>query len=219
MMMGQLMAAGGYGLGATCIGSALGSVNFLLLCNDEFNTRLLTLVATDPLTGIANRRKLIERGEEEIARIQRSEQPLTMIMMDLDHFKRINDSHGHATGDRVLIQVAQACVGALRDIDLVARSGGEEFAILLPDTPLAQGLEVAQRLRQALARVEVLAGRHKVTVTASLGVAEFHPADGSIDHLMARADRAMYRSKAGGRDQVSHQPADPTAMLPAETPA
>jgi diguanylate cyclase (GGDEF)-like protein len=142
-----------------------------------------------------------------------------MIMMDLDHFKKINDSHGHATGDRVLKEAAQACLRALRDIDLVARSGGEEFAVLLPETPLVQGLEVAERLRQAMARIEVVAGRHKVMVTASLGVAEFAPTDASIDQLMARADRAMYRSKADGRDRVSHATPDQPAALVAETPA
>ena len=152
---------------------------------------------------------MIERGEEEISRIERVTQPLTMIMLDLDHFKTINDTHGHAVGDRVLKEAAQASVGALREIDLVARSGGEEFAILLPQTPLVRGLEVAERLRQAIARIHV--PEAPAGVTASLGVAEYAPGDASIDQLMARADRALYRAKAEGRNRVSHELAEPSA--------
>jgi diguanylate cyclase (GGDEF)-like protein len=199
---------GAFGLGATCFAAAIGAVNFLLLCNDEFNQRLLTMAATDPLTGLANRRKLMERGAEEIVRLQRFKQPLTLIMIDLDHFKVVNDTHGHAIGDQVLKETAHACVGTLRDIDMVARAGGEEFAILLPQTPLARALEVAERLRQAIARIDIAANSARVTITASLGVAEHIATDTSIDQLMIRADRALYRSKADGRNRVSHELAE-----------
>ena len=193
------------GLVGNCFAAAFGALNFVLMCNDEFNLQLMTMAATDPLTGIANRRRLMERGEDEIARVQRFGQPLSMVMLDLDHFKAINDSHGHAAGDQVLRETAQACAAALRDIDMVARAGGEEFAILLPQTPLARGIEVAERLRQAIARIEVRTSDTKITFTASLGVAEFMPEDASIDRLMARADRALYRSKAGGRNCTSQE--------------
>ena len=202
-MIDRMSETASWGIGALCLSAALGPVAFLLMCNDEFNTQLQTMVATDPLTGIANRRRLMERGEEEIARIQRFSQPLSVIMIDLDHFKKINDDHGHAVGDEVLKEAARACVSALRDIDLVARSGGEEFAVLLPQTPLARGLEVAERLRLAIAAIAVPAAGGKITVTASLGVAEFDANDTSIDQVMARADRALYRSKAEGRNRIS----------------
>lgn len=213
-LIDRMSETASWGIGALSFSAAMGPVAFLLMCNDEFNMRLLTLVATDPLTGIANRRRLIERGEEEIARAQRFGHPLTVIMLDLDRFKAINDGHGHALGDRVLREVAQACVAALRDIDLVARSGGEEFAILLPQTPLARGLEVAERLRLAIAAIEIVAAEARVPVSASFGVAEYGPSDASIDQVMARADRALYRSKADGRNRVSHElaaPAPPNA--------
>ncbi|HEY1723271.1 MAG TPA: GGDEF domain-containing protein [Magnetospirillaceae bacterium] len=201
------------GLIGNSFSAAFGALIFVLMCNDEFNLQLLNLVATDPLTGVANRRKLMERAEEEVSRAQRYNQPLTVVMIDLDHFKKLNDTHGHAAGDQVLKTAAQACVAALRDIDLMARSGGEEFAVLLPQTPLARGLEVAERLRQAMARIEVPLGEIKITFTASLGVAELAPGDTSIDHVMARADRALYRSKAGGRNQISHEIPEITGVL------
>ncbi len=203
------------GFVGNCFAAAFGATNFLLMCNDEFNARLQTLIGTDPLTGIANRRKLMERGEEEVARAHRYGHPLTVVMIDLDHFKALNDTFGHAAGDRALRDAAQACEAALRDIDLVSRSGGEEFAILLPQTPLVQGLEVAERLRQAVEQIDLQWGTAKVPVTASLGVAELHPEDASIDQVIARADRALYRSKAEGRNRVSHQILDGSELLAA----
>ncbi len=192
-------------LGSVVLSAALGAINFLLICNDEFNTRLQMLIGTDPLTGVANRRKLMERGEVEILRVQRFKQPLTVIMLDLDHFKRINDTFGHTVGDRVLHQSAQACVAALRDIDLVARTGGEEFAVLLPQTPLPRALEVAERLRLAIESVRIDVMEEHVPVSASLGVTELAEADTSFEQLLTRADRALYRSKTDGRNRVSHE--------------
>jgi diguanylate cyclase (GGDEF)-like protein len=198
-------------LGTTVLGAALGAVNFLLICNDEFNSRLQMLVGTDPLTGVANRRKLMERGEVEMLRVQRFKQPLTVIMLDLDHFKRINDTFGHTVGDRVLRQSAQACVAALRDVDLVARAGGEEFAVLLPQTPLSRALEVAERLRVAIEAVHVDVMEGRVPVSASLGVTDLGDGDTAFEQLLTRADRALYRSKAGGRNRVSHEGAEADA--------
>jgi diguanylate cyclase (GGDEF)-like protein len=219
-LIDRMSETASWGIGALSFSAAMGPVAFLLMCNDEFNTQLQTMVATDPLTGIANRRRLMERGEEEILRIQRFNQPLSVIMIDLDHFKKINDEYGHAVGDQVLKAAAQACVAALRDIDLVARSGGEEFAVLLPQTPLARGLEVAERLRLAMAAVAVpVAAGGKITVTASLGVAEFTPTDASIDQVMARADRALYRAKAEGRNRISGAAPSLAQALPDGNPA
>jgi diguanylate cyclase (GGDEF)-like protein len=191
------------GLAGNCFAAAFGATNFLLMCNDEFNTRLQTLVATDSLTGIANRRQLMERGEAEMARARRYNQPLTVVMIDLDYFKKLNDTFGHAAGDQALRQAAQVCEAALRDIDLISRSGGEEFVALLPQTPMAQGQEVAERLRTAIAAIDLVWGGDKIPLTASLGVAELRFGDASIDQVLARADQALYRSKADGRNRVS----------------
>ncbi len=205
-----------YGLAAICIGSALGQIIFLLMCNDEFNSRLLKLVSTDPLTGLANRRQLMERGAEEIARARRFGHPITALMVDLDHFKVLNDTHGHAAGDRALIMVAATCLTTLRDIDLVARSGGEEFAILLPETGLAEGLDVAERLCRAIHGLTVPAGATAaVSISASIGVAELSQDDVALDQVLARADRALYRAKAQGRNRVSHEAAEIARPLPA----
>jgi len=208
-----------YGLAAICMGAALGPITFLLLCNDEFNSRLLTLVATDPLTGLANRRRLMERGAEEIARARRFNHPLCVLMIDLDHFKALNDTHGHAAGDRALKQVAESSLAVLRDIDLVARSGGEEFAVLLPETSLAKGIEVADRLRQAVAGLEIMGTGGTVTISASIGVAELGIADETIDQVLARADRALYDAKAAGRNRVHHEAMAPGSALPDANPA
>jgi diguanylate cyclase (GGDEF)-like protein len=207
------------GLLGNCFAAAFGATNFLLMCNDEFNARLLTLVATDPLTGVANRRKLMERGEEELSRARRYNFPLSVVMVDLDHFKRLNDTHGHALGDQALRAAAQLLVAGVREVDLVSRSGGEEFAILLPGTDLPTGIEIAERLRLAVRGGEIPSPHGAVGLTASFGVAELQPRDVSIDQVIARADRALYRAKAEGRDRVSHDSAALDAPLPDASPA
>ncbi len=203
------------GLAGYCFSSAFGGMNFLLMCNDEFNMRLQVLVGTDPLTGVANRRKLMERGEAEVARAHRYQYPLTVVMIDLDHFKALNDTFGHAAGDHALREAAKVCVTTLRDIDLVARAGGEEFAALLPQTPLVQGLEAAERLRPAIADLRLRWGSAPVPLTASFGVAELHLEDASVDQVIDRADRALYRSKADGRNRVSHEMPETAELLDA----
>jgi diguanylate cyclase (GGDEF)-like protein/PAS domain S-box-containing protein len=178
----------------------------------NLEARLEQLARTDALTGLSNRRDFIERGEREWQRHQRHAAPLAVLMMDIDHFKSINDQHGHAGGDLVLKAMAKTCAAALRNIDLVARVGGEEFAVMLPATAIEPATEVAERLRQAVESLSVpLPDGQEVRFTVSVGLAMYEPADEGIDAGLMRADQALYKAKAGGRNQV--QAASPQVAL------
>ncbi len=159
---------------------------------------------TDPLTGLANRRALFVRLEEEWARAQRYGDELSVLMADLDHFKAVNDGHGHIAGDEVLRSVARVLLRSVRKVDAVARYGGEEFCLVLPRTGKREALRVADDLRRAVAAtaIEPLPGAPALHVTLSVGVAAF-PADAAdVSALIARADEALYRAKRAGRDRV-----------------
>ena len=156
--------------------------------------------ARDPLTGLANRRMAGERLAANLAHAQRCDEPLSVAMLDLDHFKRVNDEHGHATGDLVLAAVAQVLHEELRGADLGARYGGEEFLAILPGTDAGQARNVVERIRARVASLAVQGPRGPLHVTASLGVATLLPGE-SRDALLARADAALYRAKAEGRDR------------------
>lgn len=156
------------------------------------------LATTDPLTGLANRRSFTEVVTGILARSKRSGAPLALIVADLDHFKRINDTFGHDTGDRVLREVAQVIKTLCRQGDHSARWGGEEFVILLPDTPASGAAHFAERLRQQIATIEIAPGQ---PVTLSQGLT-LHQAADSLDDLLRRADAALYRAKELGRDRV-----------------
>ena len=167
-----------------------------------YESKLRQLAITDSLTGLANRRHFLKRLQQEWERYQRSEQPSSLLMLDIDHFKRINDRYGHAMGDEVLIAVTKACQREIRKIDLMGRLGGEEFAILLTETNARRAHEVAERIRTAVIgeRHADLDGEERVSV--SIGVASFIKASG-IDALMALADAALYRAKEAGRNRVA----------------
>jgi diguanylate cyclase (GGDEF)-like protein len=152
----------------------------------------------DFLTGAANRRRFDERGTEEFERARRYQRPLSLVVLDIDHFKSINDTLGHAAGDQVLKQVAERCRESLRTTDLLARTGGEEFVLLLVETGLEAARSGAERTRAALEAERIL-GR---TVTASCGVAEATAADATIADTLRRADAALYAAKNGGRNRV-----------------
>jgi diguanylate cyclase (GGDEF)-like protein/PAS domain S-box-containing protein len=168
----------------------------------QLEAELTRLATTDGLTGLANRRHFIQQLKMEIARIQRKAAPAALLMLDLDHFKRINDSYGHAGGDAVLQAFAHATQGNLRKIDLVGRLGGEEFAILLPETGLEPALHFAERLRQHIETMTVESNGKQIQVTVSIGLTEMTPADTQTDATLARADAALYQAKTGGRNQV-----------------
>jgi diguanylate cyclase (GGDEF)-like protein/PAS domain S-box-containing protein len=163
---------------------------------------LSRLATTDPLTGVANRRHFLACAIDEIRRADRTGQPLSVIMLDVDHFKTINDVLGHAAGDSALVQLADATRGELRDIDVLGRWGGEEFAIILPQADLESALAAAERLRQVLARLEIPEGPQPMVLTVSLGVSQIRPGEDCPDAAMRRADAALYRAKASGRNRV-----------------
>jgi diguanylate cyclase (GGDEF)-like protein/PAS domain S-box-containing protein len=164
---------------------------------------LFRMATTDALTGVCNRRTLMERGAHELRRSQRSRQPVTVLLLDIDRFKSINDTHGHAAGDAAIVALAQCCRGALRTTDLFGRLGGEEFCAVLPDTPMEGGILVAENLRRKAAELRI-PGRSAAEVgfTVSIGVATRVDDEDDMDRLLARADEALYRAKEGGRDRV-----------------
>ncbi|WP_172822830.1 GGDEF domain-containing protein [Paramagnetospirillum marisnigri] len=165
---------------------------------------LQVLASTDPLTGALNRREFQERTEQEMAKARRSGAALSLVFLDLDHFKRINDTHGHLVGDDVLKALVSLAKGQLRPGDIIGRMGGEEFAILLPYTAESGAVVIAERLRQALAASPIAArGGVRIPVTASLGVACWDGEAGqSYQNWLAIADRRLYAAKAQGRDRV-----------------
>jgi len=168
----------------------------------EMETELVRLATTDGLTGVSNRRSFLDLGERELRRSRRYQSPLSVLMLDLDFFKQVNDKYGHAAGDEVLKYVARTVLMTLRETDIVGRLGGEEFAALLPETNGARAMEVAGRLRDKIAQAEIECGEAAIKVTVSIGVTERQELD-DIAGMLKRADDAMYKAKGGGRNQVS----------------
>ncbi|MBV6521794.1 MAG: Chemotaxis response regulator protein-glutamate methylesterase [Gemmatimonadaceae bacterium] len=168
------------------------------------NRRLEVLAHTDPLTEVLNRRALTDRLSAEMDRGRRYESTVSLLLIDLDHFKRINDTHGHLVGDDVLMEIAELLQRAVRSVDVVARYGGEEFVIVLPETGLAGATAFAERTRELIESHEFnVASGQRVQLTTSIGVAIF-PAPGveSVEDFFAAADQALYRAKAEGRNRV-----------------
>jgi diguanylate cyclase (GGDEF)-like protein len=162
------------------------------------NAKLEKLAATDALTGAWNRLHFEQRLTEEIERAHRYGQPLSLLLLDIDHFKAINDRHGHQTGDRVLVEICRRLGHQMRETDLLARWGGEEFVAVLPHTPAAAAMALAERIRRLIPS-EPLPPVGAVTVSA--GVAQLQ-SDDDLDSLFQRVDRALYRAKERGRDRV-----------------
>ncbi len=166
------------------------------------NSKLERLASTDALTGLTNRRRFLESLENERSRFERYGGALSLIMFDIDHFKKVNDTWGHAVGDAVLCEIARDALKFLRREDLAARYGGEEFVILLPETELPGAALIADRLRQLVADTVVAHDQGPpLSVTISIGVASLE-ADESGDELLIRADKAMYQAKNSGRNRV-----------------
>ncbi|HOL38419.1 MAG TPA: GGDEF domain-containing protein [Rubrivivax sp.] len=170
----------------------------------ELARELRRQACTDELTGVANRRRFMERLQAEHERLLRHPHlQCALLALDIDHFKQVNDTHGHAAGDAVLVEVARAMRLATRQQDLVARWGGEEFMILLPDTGRAEATALAQRLRRQVQSARIAHGAGVLGVTVSIGVGALSSADDALEHVLRRADRALYRAKSAGRNAVA----------------
>jgi diguanylate cyclase (GGDEF)-like protein len=168
----------------------------------KYHAELMRLATTDPLTGLLNRRSFFDRGIAELRKARRGGQQACFLMLDVDHFKKINDTYGHKTGDIVLKALAEKLLGALRPGDLAGRLGGEEFAVLLPDTTLVSAEVAAQRLCDHIAQMEVSSESEIIKFTVSIGAADFEKDALTLQPAMDRADAALYRAKAEGRNRV-----------------
>ena len=164
--------------------------------------KLERLAATDPLTGLPNRRFLYQTGNQELERVRRFKVPASLLMIDLDHFKSVNDTYGHAAGDEALRRLSELCKAELRKYDVFARFGGEEFVLILPGTDEHDAMTVAERLRGTVRNALIHCDRGQFRITASFGVAEISVGDSTIDDGVARADLALYLAKQQGRDCV-----------------
>jgi diguanylate cyclase (GGDEF)-like protein len=167
-----------------------------------FTQEIMRLAATDPLTGVANRRHFMERAGIEVERARRSGHALSLLMVDADHFKKVNDTYGHDVGDAVLKALAETLVTNVRPMDVVARLGGEEFAVLLPEASAAMAADSAERLRLAVGALRVPHGDVGVAFTVSIGAAAVAPGAHGVEDALKAADSALYEAKQGGRNRV-----------------
>jgi diguanylate cyclase (GGDEF)-like protein len=169
---------------------------------EERTHELEQISNTDPLTKIANRRALFERGNAEFSRVERTKSQLTLIMIDCDFFKNVNDQYGHLFGDEVLKNLCNVCTNEIRNIDFFARYGGEEFIILLPDSDLNGAIETAKRIQRSLGKNSTTFEGESVSVTVSIGICTVNDKHNNFEQLINDADKAMYKAKANGRNRI-----------------
>ena len=167
----------------------------------ELNTDLQHSSTHDQLTKIGNRKLILESMDAEIKRVDRGGEPFSLVLADIDHFKAVNDEHGHTVGDAVLVEVTQQLGALLREYDVLSRWGGEEFLILLPATRLPNALALAERLCQQIADLEIETDAGRVRVSASFGVTEYRPGETSHETIK-RSDEALYEAKRQGRSRA-----------------
>lgn len=185
------------------VGSVAGHAA-LAIANARLYDETRRLSITDPLTGLYNRRHLEHRMELEVARAKRTASSLTVAIIDVDHFKLLNDAAGHSIGDRVLVQVAEVLQRTIRKTDLVARQGGEEFCVVFPDLPKAKAYDVVEKLRSAVCELPLPEGLEEIgQVTISIGVASYDDDATELEPLLDAADAALYASKRGGRNRTT----------------
>ncbi len=173
------------------------------------NQMLEEISATDALTGLRNRKDLFHTLQSRMANFKRYQRPFSVLLLDIDHFKQLNDVHGHLAGDQVLRAVAAILRHSIRGVDYAARFGGEEFLILLAETTRPRAMEAAERIRACVAAEAVVVDGQPLSVTISIGVAQAAQADSDPNHIVQRADRALYDAKRGGRNQVRFATGDP----------
>lgn len=164
---------------------------------------LLRLAATDPLTGAYNRREFSLMVEREALRSHRYHHALSLIMFDLDLFKKLNDSYGHSAGDKALQRFTTLCTNTLRNVDIFGRWGGEEFVALLPETDIEGASIIAERLRKIVGESVLTYNEHKISFTVSIGIAQFKDGETTIEGPLSRADSAVYDAKKAGRNRIS----------------
>jgi diguanylate cyclase (GGDEF)-like protein len=188
------------------IAAAMAKQVSVALDNAQLIKDLENLATTDGLTRLYNRRHFMERAESEFVRSHRYKRELSVFLLDADHFKDINDNHGHETGDRVLRILAETCRLSLRQLDVLGRYGGEEFVVLLPETSASLAQEAAERLRKQIEELRIPASAGDIRVTVSIGVATAGQTTESVAALINQADRALYEAKRGGRNRVAAAP-------------
>ena len=216
----QLQSLLGHGFPESLVRGAVQSISQLLDVNGRLQQELSTArqrlleaereARTDPLSKLPNRRAFVERAEELLSIYRRTGHPFSLILLDADHFKAVNDEHGHAAGDAALAMLARVLRETARATDHVSRLGGEEFAVLLPHTGMAQAMTAAERLRARIERSVLKHAGIDVRVTVSAGAAEIQPAE-TTDDLVARADAALYEAKQTGRNRVCGEAEQPEA--------
>jgi len=180
---------------------AIQALTYLSLV-EETHLKLSNEAATDALTQAANRRSLLHFAGSEVLRAQRYDRPLSLLMLDLDRFKEVNDQFGHQWGDEVLKQAAAAIQGVLRGTDFLGRYGGEEFAVIMPETSTTEAASVAERIRERVGQISLDTGNDKISTKVSIGVATLAPEDADVQALINRADAALYSAKRAGRNCV-----------------
>ena len=181
---------------------ALGTIGFVLMCADQLNADLARLAMVDPLTGVYNRRTLAGLAETAIDAARRQRRPLSLLALDVDHFKRINDEYGHDTGDEALLGLVALLREVLRSDEVLSRIGGEEFAILLRNVDDRAALAVAERVRRHIAASPLAIDGRMLTLHVSIGVATLREGIGDLGDLLRDADRALYAAKRAGRNRV-----------------
>ncbi len=182
------------------------NIGFLVMTTTRLQAQLRRQATTDALTGIPNRRAFTDRAELEFKRSRRNGSPMSIVLIDIDHFKKVNDTHGHLGGDALLKAMSSKLASGMRCTDLFCRWGGEEFCALLPDTTSAGAQIMLDRLRAQIATLSFDHQGHPLAATISVGIAQISNEDNSIDHLIARADKALYAAKSFGRNRVEVQP-------------
>ena len=185
-----------------CIADILLTFSFALMLNERFREEVLSLAKIDPLTEIYNRAAMEQMYKNELRRASRYKSPVSLLMLDLDFFKTINDTYGHQVGDETLRIFVKSILAKLRSTDILSRYGGEEFALLLPDSDSEGAQIAAERLRQSIEETRIVTGNYSFNITVSIGISEYKFTDDSLEKLVNRADMALYRAKQTGRNRV-----------------